>query len=118
VSAKNSVGFSDSTDVVSVVTAGNAPSAPTRLGIKPARNTVTLSWAAPTIVDGSAVRNYIVEYSKDGGLNWLTVRKAESTSRTLTISGLKTRTTYKFRVTATNDVGDSPVSAELTAVTK
>ena len=118
VSAKNSVGYSAKSEVVTVVTTGNAPNAPTGLGIKPAKNTVTLSWAAPVIVDGSAVRNYVVEYSKDGGVTWLTVTKRDSNSRSLVISGLKTKTTYKFRVTATNDVGDSPASAVLTAVTK
>ena len=118
VSAKNSVGFSARSQVVSVVTAGNAPAAPTGLGIKPAKNTVTLSWAAPVVVDGSSVRNYVVEFSRDGGVTWLTVAKRVSNSRSLVISGLKTKSTYKFRVTATNDVGDSPASAVLTAVTK
>ncbi|MFM2024790.1 MAG: hypothetical protein RLZZ56_803 [Actinomycetota bacterium] len=118
VAAKNSVGYSAKSDVVTVVTSGNAPSAVTGLGIKPAKTSVTLSWAAPVIVDGSAVRNYIVEYSKDGGLTWLVVRKAVSNSRSLSITGLKTKTTYQFRVIATNDVGDSPASAVLTAVTK
>ena len=118
VSAKNSVGYSARSEVVTVVTAGNAPSAPTSLGIKPAKTTVTLSWAAPTIVDGSPVRNYIVEFSKDGGVTWLTVKKGVSNSRSLTVSGLKSKSTYQFRVIATNDVGDSPASAVLTAVTK
>jgi len=118
VSAKNSVGYSAKSEVVEVVTSGNAPAAPTGLGIKPAKTSVTLSWAAPAIVDGSAVRNYTVEYSKDGGITWLLVKKPISNSRSLTIVGLKTKSTYQFRVTATNDVGDSPVSAVLTAVTK
>jgi titin len=118
VSAKNAVGFSENTEVVSVVTAGNAPSAPTGLGIKPAKSSVTLRWAAPVIVDGSPVRNYVVEFSRDGGATWRTVSKGISNSRSLVVTGLKTRSTYQFRVTATNDVGDSPTSMVLTAVTK
>ena len=118
VSAKNSVGYSERSEVVTVVTAGNAPSAPTGLGIKPAKSSVTLRWAAPVIVDGSPVRNYVVEFSRDGGVTWRTVSKGISNSRSLVVTGLKTRSTYQFRVTATNDVGDSPTSMVLTAVTK
>lgn len=118
VSAKNSVGFSARTEVLTLVTAGNAPSAPTGLGIKPAKTTVKLSWAAPQVVDGSAVRDYRVEFSKDGGATWKTVTKRASTSRSLTISGLKTRSTYQFKVTAINDAGESDASSPLTAITK
>jgi hypothetical protein len=69
------------------------------------------------VINGSAVRNYIVEYSKNNGGPWTKVTKAISTSTKLTVSGLKTKTSYLFRVTATNDVGNSAASKSLRVTT-
>lgn len=118
VSAKNSVGYGAVSEVVEVVTAGVAPSAPTGLTINPAKTSVTLGWSQESVVGGSPVRNYIVEYSRDGGTTWLTVVKPVSTSRTLVMTGLRAGTTYKFRVKSVNDVGSSEYTSELTVVTK
>lgn len=117
VSAKNSVGFSDASSELTVVTDGNAPNAPTSLAVKASTTSVTLSWKAATVTDGSPVRNYIVEYSKNGGSSWVKVSKPVSTSWSLKVTGLKGKTTYLFRVTAVNDVGNSKASKNLKVVT-
>jgi hypothetical protein len=117
VSAKNSVGFSDASSELIVVTDGNAPNAPTSLAVRASTTSVTLSWKAATVIDGSPVRNYIVEYSKNGGSTWVKVSKPLSTSLSLKVTGLKGKTTYLFRVTAVNDVGNSSVSKNLKVVT-
>jgi hypothetical protein len=77
-----------------------------------------LSWATATVTGGSAVRNYVVEYSTNGGSSWMTVTKPVSTSRTLTLTGLRSKTAYLFRVIAVNDVGSSPTSANLALTTR
>jgi titin len=117
VSAVNAIGTSQASAVVSAVTAGNAPAAPTSLSVKASRTSVVLGWKASTVTNGSAVRNYIVEYSKNNGGTWTKVTKSVSTSTTLTVSGLKTKTNYLFRVTATNDVGNSAASKSLKVTT-
>jgi titin len=117
VSTKTDVGYSLPSKVVEVTTFGYPPSAPTGLGVKASATSITLSWKAPTSVRGSAVRNYIVEYSKNYGTTWIKVKKPVSTSRTLVITGLKSTTTYLFRVTAVNDVGNSEASKNLKVVT-
>jgi hypothetical protein len=76
-----------------------------------------LGWKASTVTNGSAVRNYIVEYSKNNGGTWTKVTKSVSTSTALTVSGLRTKTNYLFRVTATNDVGNSAASKSLKVTT-
>ena len=117
VSAVNAIGASATSTVVSAVTAGNAPAAPTSLSVKASKTSVVLGWKASTVTNGSAVRNYIVEYSKDNGGTWIKVTKPVSTSTTLTVTGLKTKTNYLFRVTATNDVGNSAASKNLRVTT-
>ncbi len=120
VSAKNSVGFSVPSEVIQVVTYGNAPAAPTALRVSNKnKTTVVLGWAAAAVIDGSKVRNYTVSYSVDQGATWTTVRKANSASTTLTVTGLHSATSYWFKVTATNDVGESEAQQNpLVVVTK
>jgi hypothetical protein len=118
VSAKNSVGYSTASQVLTLVTNGNVPVAPFGLGVKPAATSVKLYWSQAAVVDGSAVRNYVVEFSKDGGATWTLVRKSISTSKTLTVTGLKRSSTYQFRVASVNDVGTSDPSAPLVIRTK
>jgi predicted phage tail protein len=117
VSAGNALGYSLPTKAFEVVTQGYAPAAPTSLSIKAAKTSVTLGWKAAIVSGGSPVRNYIVEYSKNNGYTWLKVTKPVSTSRTLTVTGLRSKTIYLFRVTAVNDVGNSKASKTLKATT-
>ena len=113
VSAKNELGYSPLTTILKVTTVGNEPGASSSLSIKAANTSVTLGWRAATVSGGSPVRNYIVEYSKNYGYTWLKVTKPVSTSRTLKVTGLRSRTTYLFRVIAVNDVGHSKPSKTL-----
>ena len=117
VSAVNAVGVSATSTVVSAVTAGNAPSAPTSLSVKASKTSVVLAWKASTVINGGPIKSFIVEYSKNNGGTWLKVKTTPSTSRSLTITGLKTKTNYLFRVTATNDVGNSAASKSLKVTT-
>lgn len=117
VSAKNEIGYSLLTSVLKVTTVGNEPGAPSSLSIQAAKTSVTLGWKAATVTGGSPVRNYIVEYSKNNGYTWLKVTKPVSTSRTLKVTGLRSKTIYLFRVTAVNDVGNSKPSKTLKVTT-
>jgi fibronectin type 3 domain-containing protein len=118
VAAINSIGTGAVSNAVEVVTVGNAPSAPTSLAVKPSKTSIVLSWAAATVSGGSAVRDYTVEYSSNSGASWTTVTKAKSTSRSMTVTGLRRATAYLFRVSAVNDVGSSAPSANLAVNTR
>ena len=110
VSAKNTVGYSVPSEVLQVVTLGNAPAAPTALRVSnKSKTSVVLGWAAASVENGSKVRNYVVTYSSDQGASWTTVRKSVSASTSLTVNNLRSATTYWFRVAAVNDVGTSEV---------
>ncbi len=119
VAAVNAKGVGTYTDAIWLVTPGNAPSAVTTLSVSKITATgFTLGWSKALVAGGSAVRNYIVEYSTDGGITWVTLSKAVSTSTSMTITGMRSKTTYKLRVTAVNDVGASAASKVLTVITK
>jgi len=119
VSAINAYGKGDFSNVVSMITAGSAPAAPTNLLVTTKTTTsVTLSWAAARVTSGSAVREYIVEYSKDKGATWTRVSSVAFKSLSIAVKGFKTKTTYVFRVSARNDVGVSTYSNKVTVATR
>jgi hypothetical protein len=67
-----------------------------------------LSWSAPSTDGGSAITDFKVETSRDGGTTWVEVKKqAPSTSLSLGLTGLAPGTAYKVRVSAINSVGAS-----------
>jgi hypothetical protein len=116
VSAINALGQGELSNIASVITAGLAPSAPTGLtATTKTTTTVTLSWSAAKVIGGSAVREYIVEYSKDKGATWTRVSSPSFSSLSLLVKGFKSKTTYLFRVSARNDVGVS-VSSNVVVV--
>ncbi len=111
VSAINSFGAGEVSNVATALTPGLAPSAPTGLkATTKTTTTVTLSWVAAQVVGGSPVREYIVEYSKNKGVTWTRVSAPNFKSLSLLVKGFKSKTTYLFRVSARNDVGVSEVS--------
>ena len=93
------------------------PGSPT--GVTPTRQNsqVLLSWSAPASNGGSALTDYIIEYSSDSGSNWLTFTDSVSTSTSTTVTGLSNGTGYVFRVSAKNVVGPgSPSSTSNEAI--
>ncbi|QLH07035.1 fibronectin type III domain-containing protein [Nitrosopumilus ureiphilus] len=83
------------------------PGTPTNLSATPGNSQVSLSWTAPTDDGGSAILNYVVEYSTD---NFGTFTTLTSTTIALNISDLINGQQYQFRVYAENSVGRSNVS--------
>ena len=108
ISATNSLGSGTASTVSTAAIAqpATAPAAITQItptaGTNPGE--VVLTWTAPA-ANGSAITDYVVEYSLDGGVTWVTFTDGTSASTTATITGLTVGTSYVFRVTAINGVG-------------
>ncbi len=105
ISAKNSVGTGDPSQVVFATTnAATAPGAPTSLSATAGGQTsISLTWAAPTNTGGAAITGYKIEVSPNGTSSWsnLEANTGSQTTR-YTHSGLTAGTTRHYRVSAIN----------------
>jgi len=93
---------------VSVVGA-TAPNAPTLVSAIPGTRQAAISWFAPSN-NGSGIRDYLVQYSIDGGVTWTNFSDGTNRSTTATVTGLSDDTAYVFRVAAVNYIGTGPYS--------
>lgn len=87
-------------------------------------DSVKLDWDAPTSSDTSVIsgnitggvngqtpiKDYLVEYSSDGGSTWTLAQHDASTETSRTINALDSSKTYDFRVSAWNEAGNSDVA--------
>jgi len=70
-----------------------------------------LSWSAPSTNGGSAVTDYVVEYSANSGGTWSTFTDGVTSSTGATVTGLSNGTSYVFRVAAVNTYGTGSYSS-------
>jgi len=119
VAAVNEVGVGAYSSQISATTLGYRPAAPTSLRVTSRGATsVSVAWNQEQALGGSPIRNFVIEYSKNGGYTWLTVKRSNSTALSATISGFTSKSNYRIRVRATNDVGTSGFSNELRVTTR
>lgn len=75
---------------------------------------VELGWSAPAFDGGSPVTGYLLE--QDDGTVWTAVANLAPTTTAFTATGLENGTSYRFRITAENEIGWGGVSDDVTAV--
>ncbi|NCA12000.1 fibronectin type III domain-containing protein [bacterium] len=97
------------------VVAATLPAAPTSLTADGGNGSATLTWSAPTNTGGSAITDYSIQYSANGGTTWSTFSDSISAVTSSVITGLTNGTAYTFRVAAVNVVGTGSYSSTTTA---
>ena len=106
--ATNTTGTSTSasTESASVTPAGipNSPTGVTGTGIG---GTANITWTLPTSDGGSAITDYVIEYSVESSGTWTTFADGVSTATSATITGLTAGNAYEFRVSTKNIIGNS-----------
>ncbi|PWJ38498.1 fibronectin type III domain-containing protein [Sediminitomix flava] len=91
-------------------TTGTVPNSPTGLNASASGNTISLSWNEVSNAD-----SYTVSYGTSSGV-YTTAKNVNSTSTS--ISNLFEGTTYYFVVSASNSVGESNPSSQVSATTE
>ena len=95
---------------------GIVPDAPAGLAAVTGNGQVTLSWAAPASDGGSPVSGYnVYQGTSPGGETGTPVNGSPVTATSYTVTGLVNGTTYYFKVTAANQLGEGP-GAEAKAI--
>ena len=111
--AVNAAGQSPPTGEASAVPV-TVPGAPAGLTATPGNAQVALSWAAPASDGGSSVTSYDLYAGTTADFNG-SAPVAKVTGSVITVTGLVSGTTYYFRVTAVNRVGEG-LAAEAKAI--
>ena len=101
---------------IGVTRTGSVPAAPTGLTAT-GDGDVVLSWTAPAS-NGLAISSY--EYQQKAGADaygpWTSIPGSGPSTRSYTVTGLTSGTTYAFKVRAVNDAGPGEASNEATAL--
>ncbi len=95
-------------------TAASTPPAPALSSATPANGSISLQWAAPAWDGGSAVTGYNVYRGTSSGSETLLTQVGNVTS--YTDSTATNGTTYYYKVSAVNSVGEGAQSSELSAL--
>ncbi|HET7337831.1 MAG TPA: fibronectin type III domain-containing protein, partial [Candidatus Nitrosotalea sp.] len=107
------------TATATTLTPVTVPQPPTGLGATAdSASQITLNWNSPSNNGGSAITGYKIERSTDSGSTWsVLVSNTGSTATTYSNTGLASSTTYTYRVSAINSVGNSSPSNVASATT-
>ena len=109
VAAVNAAGTGSWSNPVTVIPR-TVPAAPISLIGTTGNGQVSLSWTAPANNGGSAITDYTIQYSTNGGATWTISSHSASTATTATVTGLTNGTSYVFRVAAVNAAGTGAFS--------
>jgi hypothetical protein len=116
VAAVNSAGTGTYSTASSVVVPFTVSTAPTSVSGSPGNAQIPVTWTAPSSNGGSAIQDYIVQFSSNGGTSWTTFSDGTSASLSAIVTGLTNGTSYVFRVAAVNAAGTSAYSTVSSAV--
>lgn len=108
VTARNSVGSSVESDVISIL-AAKPPDAPigfVQVGAQTTATQIGLQWGDGAYDGASPVLDYQVSYAEASGDNWV-VWPSPILSKSLVLTGLNSGVNYKLRVQARNIVNFS-----------
>jgi titin len=113
--AINSAGAGNAS-LTTTATPVTVPTAPLSVVATPGNASITLNWTAPASNGGTAITDYEVEYSTNGGSTWFSFINGTSTATSASVTSLTNGTSYTFRVSAVNNVGMGVASVWSTSV--
>lgn len=93
----------------------STPTKPTSPSAVAGDTQVTLNWSTPGALGGLALVSYSVQRSTTSGSGFTTIATVSSSTHTYLATGLTNGTPYYFKVFATNSMGNSASSDEVSA---
>ncbi|MBU6232900.1 MAG: fibronectin type III domain-containing protein [Acidobacteria bacterium] len=117
VTATNAAGTSNPSTSSSSVTVIDRPSAPQNVVAAPAPESIGVSFDAPTRDGGSVIDDYLAVALVASTNRFISRCHPDLVTRTCTLSGLATTTTYAIRVFAHNSAGYSVAATPSSTVT-
>jgi hypothetical protein len=96
---------------------GTPPSTPIGVTIAAGKQVLTLKWSAPASTGGSPITGYRIYRGTTSSGGTFLVSVGAGTA-TFTDASVTRRTRYYYRITATNVLGEGPMSAQVNAVAK
>lgn len=120
VTATNSEGTGSASSASNSVTPSAGATVPAQvtgltLGVATS-TTQPLTWTAPSN-GGSAITDYVIQWSPAGAGTWTTFADGTSTTAATTVTGLSASTSYDYRVAAVNAIGTGANSSTATGST-
>lgn len=116
VAAVNLAGTGTYTANSSALIPATVPNAPTGVTGTLGNTSVSLTWTAPADNGGSALTDYLTQYSSDG-TTWTAFPDGSvSATASSTVTGLTNYATYYFRVAAVNAIGTGAYSSAISVV--
>ena len=118
VTASDSAGAGPASEASNAITptSATAPTAPTEVTAVAGSGSATVSWTAPSN-GGSQISKYTVTPYVGSTAHTATVVSGAPPTTSATVSGLTNGTSYTFKVSATNEIGEGPQSSASSAVT-
>ncbi len=116
ITAVNGIGTGPFTDLTPAVVPATFPGTLTALTATRGNGQAGLTWKAPASSGGSAITDYLVQSSTDGGRTWKAFAHKASAATTIPVTGLVNGTGYLFRIAAVNDVGTGAFTTPTVAV--
>lgn len=99
-------------DIIATITTGIfAPQEPVNLAVTIGDSSANLSWSPPLSNGGSVITDYVIEYKLTSGGVWSPYTDGVSTNTFATLINLSNDTSYDFRVSAVNAIGQSAPSS-------
>lgn len=92
-------------------TASAVPGAPTNLVVSISDRSVELTWSPPASNGGWPITDYVIEYKSTVGGTWFTFTDGTNTNTLATVNSLGNDTSYDFRVSAVNVIGQGSASS-------
>ncbi len=114
VKASNESGTSAYSAVASIFTPYLKASAPQNLVATDNGSVVNLAWQAPSSLGGSAVSQYGIQVSRDGGTTWVAMAYVAGSVVSANVSRPLKGTTWSYRVFANTAFGASEISNSVT----